>query len=343
MWAKTSKYSSLPFFSSFAVKSEPSFFTPPLQRGLCSEKSQWGKVLLTEKNPVPGILLAGGLGVGFFWTTVACGEPREKEAEAEAESLTSLNPNDFVKFPLQETKDVTHDSKIFRFALPSPNHTLGLPVASCIVTRGPQGDDGKPTIRPYTPISTEEQRGYFDLLIKVYEKGNMSRHIHSLHPGDYLEVKGPIAKIPYTANMKKTIDMVAGGTGITPMYQVLQKILNNPDDHTRVRLIFCNKTVDDILLKPELDALASKHKNFSVFYKIGVVPDGEWDGGVGHLTQEDLQQNLAGASNDTLVMVCGPTGFYDLVSGPKAPNYEQGEVGGLLKVLGYKENQVFKF
>jgi cytochrome-b5 reductase len=79
--------------------------------------------------------------------------------------------------------------------------------------------------------------------------------------------------------MKKNIGMLAGGTGITPMYQVgfifknkscshtsqvLQKILSNPDDHTEVRLIFCNKTEDDILLKHELDALSEKYDNFKV-------------------------------------------------------------------------------
>jgi cytochrome-b5 reductase len=31
------------------------------------------------------------------------------------------------------------------------------------------------------------------------------------------------------------------------------------------------------------------------------------------------------------------------VSGPKAPDYTQGEIGGMLKKLGYKEEDVFKF
>jgi NAD(P)H-flavin reductase len=35
-----------------------------------------------------------------------------------------------------------------------------------------------------------------------------------------VQMKGPIPKLPYTANMKKQLGMVAGGTGITPMIQV---------------------------------------------------------------------------------------------------------------------------
>ncbi len=48
----------------------------------------------------------------------------------------------------------------------------------------------------------------------------MSKHIDSLKVGDTLEMKGPIPKYPYSANAKKKIGMVAGGTGITPMLQV---------------------------------------------------------------------------------------------------------------------------
>lgn len=41
----------------------------------------------------------------------------------------------------------------------------------------------------------------------------------------------------------------AGGTGITPMLQVADHILANPDDKTRVSLVFANVSESDILLK----------------------------------------------------------------------------------------------
>jgi cytochrome-b5 reductase len=68
------------------------------------------------------------------------------------------------------------------------------------------------------------------------------RHIFDMKVGEHLEMKGPFQKIEYTANMKSAIGMVAGGTGITPMYQVLTKILANPRDKTEVRLLFANET-----------------------------------------------------------------------------------------------------
>ncbi|MCI26872.1 NADH-cytochrome b5 reductase 1, partial [Trifolium medium] len=43
--------------------------------------------------------------------------------------------------------------------------------------------------------------------------------------------------------------MLAGGSGITPMFQVARAILENPSDKTKVHLIYANVTYEDILLK----------------------------------------------------------------------------------------------
>jgi ferredoxin-NADP reductase len=66
----------------------------------------------------------------------------------------------------------------------------------------------------------------------------------------------------------KNIAMIAGGTGITPMLQVIRQIFNDVGDTTRVNLLFANVSSADILLKKELDELASAHKNLTVHYAI---------------------------------------------------------------------------
>ena len=74
--------------------------------------------------------------------------------------------------------------------------------------------------------------GYFDLMIKVYPQGKMSQHIDHLKIGDTIEVKGPKGKFHYQPNMKAQLGMLAGGTGITPMLQIingeLRSLLQNP-------------------------------------------------------------------------------------------------------------------
>jgi NAD(P)H-flavin reductase len=53
--------------------------------------------------------------------------------------------------------------------------------------------------------------------------------------------------------------MIAGGSGITPMFQVAQGILRDPRDVTKVFLIYANVTEEDILLRKELEGWARDH------------------------------------------------------------------------------------
>jgi cytochrome-b5 reductase len=49
--------------------------------------------------------------------------------------------------------------------------------------------------------------------------------MHSLREGDTVNVKGPFAKLAYQPNKFRKIGMIAGGTGIAPMIQVLETCL----------------------------------------------------------------------------------------------------------------------
>merc|ERR1712048_717661 len=99
----------------------------------------------------------------------------------------------------------------------------GITVSSAVLVNGAKGADGKAPCRPYTPITTNETKGYFELMVKGYPTGVVSKYLCSLKKGDEVEVKGPLEKLPYKANMKKHIGMVAGGSGITPMLQILKE------------------------------------------------------------------------------------------------------------------------
>ncbi|KAL8488318.1 hypothetical protein ACS0TY_024554 [Phlomoides rotata] len=263
----------------------------------------------------------------------------------DAAPKAALNPDKWIEFKLQDKVQASHNSQLFRFSF-DPDVKLGLNVASCLITRAPHGQnaDGKTkyVIRPYTPISDPEAKGYFDLLIKVYPEGKMSQHFASLKPGDVLEVKGPIEKLKYSPNMKKHIGMIAGGSGITPMLQIIDAILKNPDDNTKVSLIYANVSPDDILLKKKLDVLAVSNPNLKIFYTVDN-PTNDWVGGKGYISKDMAVKGLPSPSDDALILVCGPPGMMEHVSGDKAKDYSQGEVSGILKELGYTEDMVYKF
>jgi len=133
----------------------------------------------------------------------------------------------------------------------------------------------------YTPTSSDRQLGSFDVVIKVYKAGlpaqfadggKMSQHMGRLRVGDTITCSGPWGPIAYTAPgtfehakkamVKTHIGMMAGGSGITPMLQVLTAVFENPSDATHCSLIYANKT--------EVGRLHSKGRGAALMWELGL-------------------------------------------------------------------------
>ncbi|EXJ95734.1 cytochrome-b5 reductase [Capronia coronata CBS 617.96] len=250
----------------------------------------------------------------------------------------------FISLKLAEVHEYNHNTKILKFALPDPEQVSGLSVASAVITKYQPPNGEKPIIRPYTPINDEDVKGYLELLVKVYPNGPMSEHMHSMVPPQRLDFKGPIPKYPWAPNKHDHITLIAGGTGITPMYQLIRTIFKNPEDKTKVSLIYGNVTEADILLKEELEKIENEFpQRFRAFYLLDNPPP-SWPYGKGFISKE-LVKTVAPdpKSGNIKIFVCGPPGMYKAVSGNKTSPQDQGELSGILKDLGYTKDQVFKF
>ncbi|KAI9327910.1 nadh-cytochrome b5 reductase [Obelidium mucronatum] len=244
------------------------------------------------------------------------------------------NSNDFFDFELVATEDLTHNTKRFTFALPKGATHLGLPTASAVVSKF-EVEGGDPIIKPYTPVEDPAKgvTGTFDLIVKHYPNGPSSTRYFALKKGDKIALKGPIPKYKYEANKDKKITLLGGGTGITPLLQVIQRVLSNPDDDTKLTLVFGNVSEKDIILKEYLDKLSVDHKDrFTVHYIIDKAAEG-WNGYVGYITADILTAVLP-KPGEGKVFISGPNPFLESVSGGKGPNFTQGEVGGLLAKVG---------
>jgi len=155
-------------------------------------------------------------------------------------------PTTWMELPLVRKQAVTPDSTLYDFGLPE-GQSLNLPVCACLLLRGP--DD---TIRPYTPVSNASMLGAFQLLIKRYPKGVVSQYLHDLPLGakvGFKHIKFNV-KEQYPFPGKQTFTMLAGGTGITPMYQALHELLGNQDDERRVALLYGSNLQLPALLLP---------------------------------------------------------------------------------------------
>lgn len=204
-----------------------------------------------------------------------------------------LNPTEFQEFILQSKKVISHNVAIYRFALPRATDILGLPIGQHIsLAVNPRGEKIE-VVRSYTPISSDEDQGFFDLMIKSYPQGNISAHMDTLKPGQTMKVRGPKGAMVYTPNLRRHIGMIAGGTGITPMLQIIRAVIrgrpkNGGEDQTKIDLIFANVNEDDILLKEDLDRLAAEDDDFRVHYVLNNPPE-DWEGGVGFVTADMIK------------------------------------------------------
>lgn len=255
---------------------------------------------------------------------------------------------------LIEREEVSHDTRRFRFELPSKDHVLGLPIGQHVYLSATIND--QLVIRPYTPVSSDDDKGFFELVVKVYfkdvhpkfpEGGKMSQHLESLKIGDTIKVRGPSGLLEYngkgnfaikpdkkSASQKRHVNklsLIAGGTGIAPMLQVIRDILKKSNvDKTKIALLFANQTEEDILLRKELEELVEKHPDqFKLWYTLDR-PAAGWKYSSGFVNKDMIKEHLYEPDDETLILCCGPPPMIKFV-------YTQ------LDELGYSAENRFKY
>lgn len=146
--------------------------------------------------------------------------------------------------------------------------------------------------------------------------GKMSQYLDSRSVGDLIEIDGPVGLHEYQGcgsfkNMKNIISskrygLLAGGTGITPMIQIVQAALEDPNDTCTFSLIYANKTEDDILCRDIMDEMVAGSKGrFTVHYTLDFPPEG-WKHQKGFITAEMIKKCLPPPDLDPIIVMCGP-------------------------------------
>ncbi|KAE8371566.1 hypothetical protein BDV26DRAFT_302660 [Aspergillus bertholletiae] len=215
-----------------------------------------------------------------------------------------LDPRKWRSFTLTSKTEVAPHVYRFIFALPSPDDTLGLPTGQHIALRATI--HGQSVARSYTPVSNNRDLGRIELLIKVYPNGAMTQHLAQMNVGDAIEMRGPKGAMQYSRHYAPHIAMIAGGTGITPMYQLIRAICEDDSDTTQVSLLYANNTEEDILLRAQLDDFARRYPDkFQIQYVLSHPAD-NWAGYRGFVTGELIERHLAPAARENRALLCGP-------------------------------------
>jgi len=291
-----------------------------------------------------GCAIATIIMVSFF--VPICGKKKKK--------ITLVDSSIKYALPLIEREELSHDTRRFRFGLPTPEHILGLPIGQHIHISAKI--DGDLVIRSYTPVSSDEDHGFVDLVVKVYYKnvhprfpdgGKLTQHLDSLKIGDTIDVRGPSGRLMYNGKGKfsikklrkdpptkvvaKKLNMIAGGTGIAPMLQLIRHICKDKSDNTEMRLIFAKQTQKDILVRKELEDVQKEHpQQFKLWYTLDTPPE-EWEYSSGHVTEEMLRKHMFPPGPDVLVLMCGPP---PMINYACLPNLDK---------IGYKDEAKFAY
>ena len=77
-----------------------------------------------------------------------------------------MDPKVWQHYKLMEKKQISENTAHYRFRLPNSNGVLGLPIGQHISVQAEV--NGKNVQRSYTPVSSDDDRGFFDLMIKVH-------------------------------------------------------------------------------------------------------------------------------------------------------------------------------
>lgn len=259
----------------------------------------------------------------------------------------ALNPKHKVSLKLQAKTVLSHDSFLLDFALQSPEHVLGLPTGKHVFLSAVI--NGETVLRRYTPISSNFDIGCIKFVLKAYRPiprfpkgGKMSQHLDSLKIGDTIDIRGPVGEFDYHSNGKFTIDgeectatkfnMIAGGTGITPVMQIAAEILRHPEDTTRMSLVFGCREENDLLMRGTLDEWAKNFPNkFSVHYILSDSWPTGWQYSTGFVNKDLFEKELFPAGPDVYNLMCGPPIMLEKGCTPN------------LIALGHKKETCFSF
>jgi len=168
----------------------------------------------------------------------------------------------------------------------------------------------------------------------------MSLYLYKLEVGSRVKISGPEGSLIYQKdgnmrflNENKTrrynkFSFIGGGSGVTPLYQVIQHLLDERHHKFDLRLLLANVTEADILIRERLDDLKKKG-----LVKVGYTldsPHGSWNEFRGFVNDIMISEFFQKPSDDHLALICGPPTMNKSVS-------------EILRQMGFKDHNVHIF
>uniref|UniRef100_A0A8D2LZP5 Cytochrome b5 reductase 4 n=1 Tax=Varanus komodoensis TaxID=61221 RepID=A0A8D2LZP5_VARKO len=224
------------------------------------------------------------------------------------------------KCRLLSKTNVSHDTRLFCLVLPSGTH-LRVPVGHHVYLR--ETITGTEIVKPYTPVlssllsafrnPSQDDKTHIFFMIKIYPNGLFTPVLDALEIGEYISMSNPEGNfmISQVENVEDLF-LLAGGTGFTPMVKLLNYALTSSSSVSAVKLMFFNKTEDDILWRNQLEQLALNDARFEVHFVLSEPKKG-WAGKQGSISSSLLSPFVKRSKDNSkmLICICGPLPFME--------------------------------
>jgi len=203
--------------------------------------------------------------------------------------------------------------------------------------------NGKEVRRAYSLCSSPVVDKDLAVMVKRVDNGLMSNWLPDhLKKGDKLKVLEPMGQFTseYSAANKRHLVLFAGGSGITPMISILKSLITL-EPESICSLIYCNRDIDSIIFKQELDQWQTRFEGrVHVIHVLDNAPM-NWQGYSGLLNKEMLAKLFERIPNwgldKTTYLMCGPEGMMKNVDAllddlkiPKEKVFKESFVAGVI-------------
>lgn len=172
-------------------------------------------------------------------------------------------------------------------------------------------EDGYSAQRSYSIASAPDDER-LELTVVRIDDGEVSPYLTSvLDVGDQIELRGPIGGyFAWDPADTRPVLLVGGGSGVVPLMAMLRhhRAIAHPAD---MRLLYSARTVDDVLYRDELEAIAGGGAVTITLTR--AAPPG-WTGRRGRIDAALLRDVGWPTAVGSRAFVCGPTPFVEAVA-----------------------------
>lgn len=196
----------------------------------------------------------------------------------------------------------THDTKSFHLRVNAEDCHRFEP--GQFITVGPE-IEGKMQFRCYSISSSCFKKDCIEITIKRQKKGLVSNYFHDcVASGDVIFVKKPKGNFKLDLNSTSDLLLVGSGSGITPLISMIRSLTENKSSRN-IKLLYGNRTLDEIIFHNELLELETANPNFKMEIFLSR-PHPEWQGKNGRIDPNAVKEAIQSCKGKLSLYTCGP-------------------------------------